>query len=195
MGLAKTEDERRIVIGIKQKRRFKECLNTRCSMPSHLLKKDNGLGSGPRCQDTILGDMNSQTRFEITSIQFIIMSSPKFAETHNVVAFLEKPKESDGFAEIIDFLKASSVSYALTVNPVIYISCIEQFWATAKIIKIDSTQIPIIDQPSTSSNPKKKQPSKKTQRQEAEVWIMQISQENGQNRTNTDTGTDRVYKS
>ncbi|GJT09751.1 putative reverse transcriptase domain-containing protein [Tanacetum coccineum] len=27
------------------------------------------------------------------------------------------------------------------------------------------------------------------------VWIMQISQENGQNRTNTDTGTDRVYKS
>ncbi|GJW40056.1 hypothetical protein Tco_0065901 [Tanacetum coccineum] len=61
------------------------------------------------------------------------MSSPKFAETHNVVAFLEKPEESDGFAEIIDFLKASSVSYALTQsNPVIYTSCIEQFWATAK---------------------------------------------------------------
>ncbi|GKB05150.1 hypothetical protein Tco_0833345 [Tanacetum coccineum] len=60
------------------------------------------------------------------------MTSPKFAETHNVVAFLEKPKEIDGFAEIIDFLKASSVSYALTVNLVIYISCIEQFWATAK---------------------------------------------------------------
>ncbi|GJR40967.1 hypothetical protein Tco_1216651 [Tanacetum coccineum] len=60
------------------------------------------------------------------------MSSPKFAETHNVVAFLEKPKESDGFAEIIDFLKASSVSYALTVNHEIYTSCIKQFWATAK---------------------------------------------------------------
>ncbi|GKD76917.1 ALP1-like protein, partial [Tanacetum coccineum] len=56
----------------------------------------------------------------------------EFAETHNVVAFLEKPEESDGFAEIIDFLKASSVSYALTVNPVIYTSCIEQFWATAR---------------------------------------------------------------
>ncbi|GJR55502.1 hypothetical protein Tco_1406023 [Tanacetum coccineum] len=61
------------------------------------------------------------------------MSSPKFAETHNVVVFLEKPKESDGFVEIIDFLKASSVSYALTVNPVIYTSCIEQFWETAKV--------------------------------------------------------------
>ncbi|GKF13526.1 hypothetical protein Tco_0054988 [Tanacetum coccineum] len=33
----------------------------------------------------------------------------------------------------------------------------------------DSTQIPIIDQPSTSTQPKKKQPSKKTQRQEAKV--------------------------
>ncbi|GJU14942.1 putative ribonuclease H-like domain-containing protein [Tanacetum coccineum] len=33
----------------------------------------------------------------------------------------------------------------------------------------DFTQIPIIDQPSTSFKPKKKQPSKKTQRQEAEV--------------------------
>ncbi|GKA60637.1 hypothetical protein Tco_0760044 [Tanacetum coccineum] len=33
----------------------------------------------------------------------------------------------------------------------------------------DSTQIPIIDQPSSSSLPKKKQPSKKAQRQEAEV--------------------------
>ncbi|GKC42629.1 hypothetical protein Tco_1060351, partial [Tanacetum coccineum] len=28
-------------------------------------------GSGPRCQDTILGDVNAQTRFEITSIQSI----------------------------------------------------------------------------------------------------------------------------
>ncbi|GJS61806.1 hypothetical protein Tco_0656590 [Tanacetum coccineum] len=62
------------------------------------------------------------------------MSSPKFAEMHNVVAFLEKPVESDRFAEIIDFLKASSVHYALPVNPIIYTSCIEQFWATAKEI-------------------------------------------------------------
>ncbi|GJZ21359.1 hypothetical protein Tco_0558398 [Tanacetum coccineum] len=38
----------------------------------------------------------------------------------------------DGFAEIIDFLKASFVSYALIVYSVIYTSCIEQFWATAK---------------------------------------------------------------
>ncbi|GKE01267.1 hypothetical protein Tco_1389250 [Tanacetum coccineum] len=61
------------------------------------------------------------------------MSTPKFAKTHNLVAFLEKPKESNGFEEIIDFLNASSVQYALTVNPTIYTTCIEQFWTSAKV--------------------------------------------------------------
>ncbi|GJR48914.1 hypothetical protein Tco_1317017 [Tanacetum coccineum] len=49
------------------------------------------------------------------------MSNPKFAKTYNLVAFLEKPKESDGFEGIIDFLNASSIRYALT------------FWSTAKV--------------------------------------------------------------
>ncbi|GJR37243.1 hypothetical protein Tco_1212927 [Tanacetum coccineum] len=61
------------------------------------------------------------------------MSSPKFAKTHNLVAFLEKPEESNGFEGIIDFLNASSIKYALTVNPTIYESCIEQFWTTGKV--------------------------------------------------------------
>ncbi|GKC85183.1 hypothetical protein Tco_1140900 [Tanacetum coccineum] len=60
------------------------------------------------------------------------MSTPKFVETHNLVAFLEKPEESNGFEEIIDFLNASSVQYTLTVNPTIYTTCIEQFWTSAK---------------------------------------------------------------
>ncbi|GJV87017.1 hypothetical protein Tco_1530955 [Tanacetum coccineum] len=60
------------------------------------------------------------------------MSTPKFAETHKLVAFLEKPEESNGFEEIIDFLNASSVQYALTVNHTIYTTCIEQFWTSAK---------------------------------------------------------------
>ncbi|GJX06777.1 putative reverse transcriptase domain-containing protein [Tanacetum coccineum] len=42
-------------------------------------------------------------------------------------------EESDGFTEIIDFLKASYVHYALTVNSIIYTSCIQQFWATANV--------------------------------------------------------------
>ncbi|GJW01202.1 hypothetical protein Tco_1556453 [Tanacetum coccineum] len=54
------------------------------------------------------------------------MSTLTFADTHNMVAFLEKPAESDGFHEIIDFLNANQIRYALTVNPTIYTSCIEQ---------------------------------------------------------------------
>ncbi|GJT38173.1 hypothetical protein Tco_0938038 [Tanacetum coccineum] len=60
------------------------------------------------------------------------MSTPKFAETHNLVAFLEKQKESNGFEGIIDCLNASFIKYALTVNPTVYESCIKQFWTTAK---------------------------------------------------------------
>nr|GEV24297.1 hypothetical protein [Tanacetum cinerariifolium] len=61
------------------------------------------------------------------------MSTPKFAETHNLVAFLEKPTESEGFEKIIDFLNDNAVKYALMVNPTIYTICIKQFWATAKV--------------------------------------------------------------
>ncbi|GJY80745.1 hypothetical protein Tco_0493496 [Tanacetum coccineum] len=44
-----------------------------------------------------------------------------------------------------------------------------EVWGEDSDHPADSTQIPIIHQPSTSSKPKKKQPSKKTRRQEAEV--------------------------
>ncbi|GJU41964.1 hypothetical protein Tco_1194921 [Tanacetum coccineum] len=60
------------------------------------------------------------------------MSDQKFADTHNLVAFLEKPTESEGFEEIVDFLNANPIKYALTVNPTIYCSCIKQFWDTVK---------------------------------------------------------------
>ncbi|GKC93336.1 hypothetical protein Tco_1158778 [Tanacetum coccineum] len=60
------------------------------------------------------------------------MSNLKFADTHNMVTFLEKPTKSVGFEEIVYFLNAQPVRYALTINPIIYTSCIKQFWATAK---------------------------------------------------------------
>ncbi|GJX85008.1 putative ribonuclease H-like domain-containing protein [Tanacetum coccineum] len=50
-----------------------------------------------------------------------------------MIAFLEKPTESDGFHEMIDIMNANQIHYALTVNPTIYTSCIEQFWATLKV--------------------------------------------------------------
>ncbi|GJU45602.1 hypothetical protein Tco_1202868 [Tanacetum coccineum] len=68
------------------------------------------------------------------------MSNLTFADTHNMVAFLEKPTESDGFHEIIDFLNANQIRYALTVNHIIYTSCIQQFWATEKANNVNGEQ-------------------------------------------------------
>ncbi|GKC95200.1 hypothetical protein Tco_1160642, partial [Tanacetum coccineum] len=61
------------------------------------------------------------------------MTTLQFVDTHNLVAFLAKPTESEGFEQIVDFLNAHTIKYALTVNPMIYTLCIEQFWATAKV--------------------------------------------------------------
>nr|GFA81267.1 hypothetical protein [Tanacetum cinerariifolium] len=60
-----------------------------------------------------------------------------FADTHNVVAILEKSDASEGFAQIIDFLSGSYINYALTVSPHIYISCIKQFWNTVVVKRTD----------------------------------------------------------
>nr|GEU59368.1 hypothetical protein [Tanacetum cinerariifolium] len=68
--------------------------------------------------------------------------TPKVSHLHDVKRIfrylkgqpkLEKPLESDGFEQIVDFLNANQIKYALTVNPTIYTSCIKQFWTTVKI--------------------------------------------------------------
>nr|GFB25677.1 hypothetical protein [Tanacetum cinerariifolium] len=68
------------------------------------------------------------------------MSTPKFAETHNLVAFLEKPTEYEGFEKIINFLNANPIKYALTVNLTIYTSCIKELWATAKVNTVNGEE-------------------------------------------------------
>ncbi|GJT03777.1 hypothetical protein Tco_0838239 [Tanacetum coccineum] len=65
-----------------------------------------------------------------------------FADSHNMVAYLEKSEDNVDFAEIVDFLNASPIRYALTVSPTVYVSYIEQFWSTAKIKTVNNeTQI------------------------------------------------------
>ncbi|GKC36445.1 hypothetical protein Tco_1048829 [Tanacetum coccineum] len=61
------------------------------------------------------------------------MTTLQFADTHNLVTFLSKPAESEGFEQIVDFLNVNPIRYALRINPTIYTSCIEQFWATVKV--------------------------------------------------------------
>ncbi|GJU95627.1 hypothetical protein Tco_1320383 [Tanacetum coccineum] len=134
----------------------------RAATTASSLEAEQDSGSGPRCQDTILGDVDAQTRFEITSKQsndpplsrgytlgsgednmkLLELMELFNAVRHMLMLPVQVPaaEESDGFAEIIDFLKASSVHYALTVNPIIYTSCIEQFWATAKVQTVNGVR-------------------------------------------------------
>ncbi|GJW23484.1 hypothetical protein Tco_0034106 [Tanacetum coccineum] len=70
------------------------------------------------------------------------MAGLNFADSHNMVAYLEKSTENADFAEIVDFLNSNPIRYALTVSPTIYVSCIEQFWSTTKTkIVNNETQI------------------------------------------------------
>ncbi|GJW87320.1 hypothetical protein Tco_0162660 [Tanacetum coccineum] len=44
------------------------------------------------------------------------MARLNFADSHNMVAYLEKSTENVDFAEIVDFLDANPIRYALTIN-------------------------------------------------------------------------------
>ncbi|GJY39137.1 hypothetical protein Tco_0425501 [Tanacetum coccineum] len=59
------------------------------------------------------------------------MAQLEFCDKHNMVAYLVKSESSEGFDEIIDFLTSSHIYYALTKNPIIFVSLIEHFWETA----------------------------------------------------------------
>nr|GEW90375.1 xylulose kinase-1 [Tanacetum cinerariifolium] len=54
-----------------------------------------------------------------------------------MVAYLSKSDAIEGYNQIIDFLNGSSIKYALTVNPNIYVSCIKQFWTTVSVKKVN----------------------------------------------------------
>nr|GEY89075.1 xylulose kinase-1 [Tanacetum cinerariifolium] len=60
-----------------------------------------------------------------------------FADTLNMIAHLTKSDASEGFEKILDFLNASMIQYALTVNPTIYVSCIKQFWSSVSVKKVN----------------------------------------------------------
>ncbi|GKA64365.1 hypothetical protein Tco_0763971 [Tanacetum coccineum] len=58
-----------------------------------------------------------------------------------MVAYLKKPEGSEGFYQIVDFLNVSHIRYALTENPIIYVSPIKQFWQTATARTLDNGEI------------------------------------------------------
>nr|GEW43369.1 putative ribonuclease H-like domain-containing protein [Tanacetum cinerariifolium] len=44
-----------------------------------------------------------------------------------------KSEHNVNFHQIVDFIEASRIKYALTINPTVYVSRIRQFWSTARI--------------------------------------------------------------
>nr|GEW37163.1 hypothetical protein [Tanacetum cinerariifolium] len=54
-----------------------------------------------------------------------------------MIAILEKYEHNVNFHPIVDFVEASHIRYALTINPTVYVSHIRQFWSTARIEATD----------------------------------------------------------
>ncbi|GJY21048.1 hypothetical protein Tco_0393614 [Tanacetum coccineum] len=66
------------------------------------------------------------------------MGKITFCDNHNMVAILEKTEHNSNFHQIVDFLEASHIRYALTVRPTVYVSHIRQFWSTSRIETTDA---------------------------------------------------------
>nr|GEU46944.1 sugar carrier protein A [Tanacetum cinerariifolium] len=54
-----------------------------------------------------------------------------------MIAIMEKYEHNVKFHQIVDFVEASHIRYALTINPTVYVSHIRQFWSTARIETTD----------------------------------------------------------
>lgn len=67
------------------------------------------------------------------------MAILNFADEHNQVAYLQKWNEKSGpvFHQIVDYLNTTHITYALTVNPTIFVSHIKQFWNTVESITLE----------------------------------------------------------
>ncbi|GJW07566.1 hypothetical protein Tco_1569989 [Tanacetum coccineum] len=60
-----------------------------------------------------------------------------------MVAYLLKPEGSKDFQQIVDFLNTSHIKFALTENPTIYTSLIQQFWQTASTSTLEEGEVEI----------------------------------------------------
>ncbi|GJR76448.1 hypothetical protein Tco_0088813 [Tanacetum coccineum] len=61
------------------------------------------------------------------------MAALRYRDEHNKVGYLKKPTGSDDYHQILDFLRASHIRYALTNDPIIFDSLVKQFWSMATL--------------------------------------------------------------
>ncbi|GJR73076.1 hypothetical protein Tco_0085441 [Tanacetum coccineum] len=60
-----------------------------------------------------------------------------------MVTYSKKTEGREGFHQIVDFLNSSHIRFALTENPTIYVSLIQQFWNTATTRTLDKGEMEI----------------------------------------------------
>ncbi|GKA64437.1 hypothetical protein Tco_0764043 [Tanacetum coccineum] len=65
------------------------------------------------------------------------MAALRYRDKHNKVGYLQKSKGNDDYHQILDFLGASHIRYALTNNPTIFDSLVKQFWSTATLRSLE----------------------------------------------------------
>nr|GEW94457.1 hypothetical protein [Tanacetum cinerariifolium] len=77
--------------------------------------------------------------------QTVVATSSTEAEYVAIASCCAQSDASAGFDQIVDFVNAHAVQYALVVNPTIYVSCIKQFWASATLKKVnDMVQLHVL---------------------------------------------------
>nr|GEW14503.1 hypothetical protein [Tanacetum cinerariifolium] len=102
------------------------------------------------------------------------MTTLKFLDTHNMVALLSKPTESDGFEEIVDFLNAHPIriekGFSGRVTPLFLTMVIQNQSELGESLAMptDLHHTPTILQPS-SSQPQKTQKPRKSKRKNTHV--------------------------
>ncbi|GJR94764.1 putative ribonuclease H-like domain-containing protein [Tanacetum coccineum] len=122
----------------------------RAATTASSLEAEQESGSGPRCQDTILGGVDAQTSGEdsmkllelmANCTKTVCMLKLTLIAVKITVASYFTTVMASGIAASSSYMPAEGaiyrylefgIRYALTVNPTIYTSCIEQFWATAR---------------------------------------------------------------
>ncbi|GJY23905.1 hypothetical protein Tco_0397563 [Tanacetum coccineum] len=128
---------------------IEESINTASTLmetQNPLLKDEDGEEVDVHMYRSMLGSLMYLTSSR-PDIMFAVCAcaryqvNPKVSDLHAVKrifsdyagASLDRKSTTGGFEQIVDFLNVNPIRYALTINPTIYTSCIEQFWATFKV--------------------------------------------------------------
>ncbi|GJZ13324.1 putative ribonuclease H-like domain-containing protein [Tanacetum coccineum] len=89
--------------------------------------------------------LKGQPKFSLWYLRDSSFDLVAYSDSDYVGASLDRKsiigEESEGFHQIVDFLNASHIRYALTENHTIYVSLINQFWKTATARTLDDGEI------------------------------------------------------